>query len=667
MDIKGQIEQLRREIERYNHSYYVENNPLVSDFEFDMRLKQLEELENAYPQFADKNSPTQRVGSDITKQFEQVTHRYPMLSLANTYSEGEVSEFYQRASRSLNSDIEIVCELKYDGTSISLIYENGQLSKAVTRGDGVRGDDVTANVRTISSIPLRLQGDFPPLFEIRGEIMMPFAVFEKLNAERIKKGESPFANPRNACAGTLKLQDPSEVAKRKLDSYLYYMLGDNLPHENHYDNMQEAKRWGFKVSDATRRCKAVDEVFDFIRHWDDARHSLPVPTDGVVLKVNDLIQQRNLGLTSKSPRWAIAYKYKAESVATQLTSVDYQVGRTGVITPIANLTPVLVSGTIVKRASLHNADIIENLGLHLNDTVFVEKGGEIIPKITDVDETKRVAGADKVIFPTHCPDCGTALVRNEVEAAHYCPNDHICPSQQKAKIAHFVSRKAMNIAGLGDETITLLFDNNIVRNVADIYELQVSDIEHLERLGEKSALNIIQSTEESKKVPYARVLFALGIRYVGETVAKRLAKAFGSIDELSKASFEQLCEVSDIGEAIAKSVIEYFAEDHNRHIIERLRNQGVQLSNDETTEVVSDTLQGKTIVISGVFMHHSRDEYKDMIEKYGGKNSGSISSKTSLVVAGEKMGPAKRDKATKLGIPIIGEEEFLAMIEGKEQ
>lgn len=664
MDVLARIKELRKEIDRYNHAYYVENNPIISDFEFDMKLKQLEEMEKAYPQYFDKNSPTQRVGSDLTKNFKQVEHRYPMLSLANTYSEGEVTDFYNRVKKSLNTDFEIVCELKFDGASISLIYENGELVTAVTRGDGTVGDDVTANIRAIKSIPITLNGNYPSRFEIRGEILMPFAVFEELNEEKAQKGEPLFANPRNATSGTLKLQNPAEVARRKLDAYLYYILGEELPHNTHYDNIQNAKQWGFKISDAIRRCKNLDEIFDYIHYWDTERHRLPVATDGIVLKVNDLIQQKNLGLTAKSPRWAIAYKYQAVRGLTRLDSVSYQVGRTGAVTPIANLEPVLLSGTTVKRASLHNADIIENFDLHIGDMVYVEKGGEIIPKITGVEVLRRATTMPKVIFPDKCPECKTSLVRNEDEAAYYCPNDNNCPPQIKGKISHFVSRKAMNITGLGDETISLLYEKGLVGNVADLYTLKEAELSTLERLGEKSAKNIISAIEVSKQVPYENVLFALGIRYVGETVAKRLAKTFCSIESLAKASFEELIQVDEIGEMIAKSVVGYFAKEEHKILINRLKEAGLQLSAEvKEIKLQSSKLEGKTIVISGVFYKHSRDEYKDIIEQNGGKNSGAISAKTSFVLAGDNMGPAKKEKADKLGVPTVSEDDFLAMLE----
>jgi len=662
MSIEERIANLRQEIEEYNRQYYIENNPTISDFEFDMKLKQLEEMERAYPQFFDKNSPTQRVGSDLTKTFEQVVHRYPMLSLSNTYSEGEVEEFYTRLSRQLGEAFEIVCELKFDGASISLIYENGELSKAVTRGDGVRGDNVTNNIRAIRSIPTQLAGNYPSRFEIRGEILMPFAVFERLNAERADRGEQPFANPRNATSGTLKLLDPSEVAHRELDSYLYYLLGEELPFGTHYDNMTEARRWGFKVSDATKRCGSIDEILDFIRYWDTERRRLPVATDGIVLKVNDLRQQQRLGLTAKSPRWAIAYKYQAEKALTKLLSVSYQVGRTGAITPIANLDPVLLSGTTVKRASLHNADNIERLDLHIGDMVYVEKGGEIIPKITAVDTEQRANDSPRVVFPSRCPECNTELVRNDDEAIYYCPNEDNCPTQSKEKISHFVSRKAMNIAGLGDETISLLFDKGLLRDVADIYELQQADISLLERLGDKSARNIIEGIAGSKKVPYANLLFALGIRYVGETVAKRLAKAYRSIDDLQQATVEELIQVDDIGEVIAESIVKYFAKAEHRRLIERLRAAGLQMSDTSSSEPTSDKLADNIIVISGVFALHSRDDYKNMIEAHGGKCVGSVSKNTSFLLAGDNIGPSKLQKAEQLGVSIVSEEELLDML-----
>ncbi len=663
MTAKEQIEQLRTELNTHNYNYYVLNNPTISDFEFDAKLRELQRLEAENPEFFDPNSPTQRVGSDINEAFVQVEHRYPMLSLSNTYSAAEVAEWYERVQRSLNEPFEVVCELKYDGTSISLIYENGALIQAVTRGDGVKGDDVTTNVRTIRSIPLTLQGDFPERFEIRGEILMPWAVFERLNREREAQEESLFANPRNAASGTLKMQNSAEVARRQLDAYLYYLLGENLPCDNHYDNLKKAASWGFKISESMKKCTSLQEVLNYLEYWNTERKNLPVATDGMVLKVNSLNQQKNLGFTAKSPRWAIAYKFQAERALTRLNSVSYQVGRTGVITPVANLDPVQLSGTIVKRASLHNADIIAGLDLHIGDMVFVEKGGEIIPKITGVDVDSRFMLGDKIGFAKVCPECGTPLVRDENEAAHYCPNEDGCPPQIKGKMEHFVSRKAMNIDGLGEETITLFYAKELLHNIADIYELKVPDLARLERLGVKSAHNIINGIEASKKVPFSRVLFALGIRYVGETVAKKLATAFRSIDTLEKASYEELIAVSDIGESIAKSILNYFAQPKHRELIERLRQYGLQFEMDAESAPISDKLKGLSIVISGVFMHHSRDEYKAIIEQNGGKNSGSVSKATSFILAGENMGPAKLEKAEKLGVKIVSEEEFLEMIE----
>lgn len=665
--IKKQIEDLRNEIDKHNYNYYVLSTPSISDYEFDQKLKLLQELEAKNPEFFDPNSPTQRVGSDIAAGFEQVAHVYPMLSLGNTYSEAEVSEFYERVRKSLNEDFELVCELKYDGTSISLIYENGRLLRAVTRGDGEKGDDVTANVKTIRSIPLRLQGNYPELFEIRGEILLPWLVFEELNREREAQEEPLFANPRNAASGTLKLQNSAVVASRKLDAYLYYMLGENLPTNSHYTNLLAAKSWGFKISEATKLCKTLNEVFEFIRFWDIERKNLPVATDGIVIKVNSLIQQKNLGFTAKSPRWAIAYKFQAEKAVTRLNSVSYQVGRTGAVTPVANLDPVQLSGTTVKRASLHNADIIASLDLHIGDMVYVEKGGEIIPKITAVDFTARLLVGDKVQFIKKCPECGTDLLRIEGEAAHYCPNDDACPPQIKGKIEHFVSRKAMNIDGLGSETIALLFENNLLNNVADIFELKVPDLARLERLGNKSALNIKASIEKSKEVPFERVIFALGIRFVGETVAKKLAYAFKNIENIETASYDQLIAVDEIGDRIAHSVLNYFAEQQHVELLNKLKLAGLQMKlSDDKLQVGGDALKGMSIVISGTFQKHSRDEYKAMIEQHGGKNVGSVSAKTSFILAGENMGPEKLKKAEGLGVKLINEVDFLALLGNNE-
>jgi DNA ligase (NAD+) len=661
--MKSRIETLRRELEQHNYDYYVKSAPIITDFEFDTKLRQLQDLEAQHPEFFDPNSPTQRVGSDIASGFEQVAHVYPMLSLGNTYSLDEVQDFYERVRKGLNEDFELVCELKYDGTSISLTYEDGLLVRAVTRGDGEKGDDVTANVKTIRSIPLRLQGNFPSSFEIRGEILMPWAVFDELNREREEQEEQLFANPRNAASGTLKLQNSSVVASRKLDAYFYYMLGENLPSDFHSENLTAAHSWGFKISDATKVCKTLDEVADFINYWDVERKNLPVATDGIVLKVNSLGQQKNLGYTAKSPRWAIAYKFQAEKAVTRLNSVSYQVGRTGAVTPVANLDPVQLSGTTVKRASLHNADIIEALDLHIGDMVFVEKGGEIIPKITAVDKEARFLIGDKVQFIKNCPECGAALVRFEGEAAHYCPNENACPPQIKGKMEHFVSRKAMNIDGLGAETINLLYQNELLRNIADIYVLKIPDLIRLERLGTKSAYNIQTGCEKSKEIPFERVVFALGIRFVGETIAKKLAFAFKNIEALERATFEELITVDEIGERIAQSVVAYFANKQNIETLERLKTFGLQMSlSEEKLQAHGDALAGLSIVISGTFSQHSRDEYKTMIERNGGKNVGSVSAKISFILAGENMGPEKLKKAEKLGVKLCSETEFLAMI-----
>jgi DNA ligase (NAD+) len=660
---KEKIISLREELHKHNYQYYVLNNPLISDFEFDQKMKELQELEAQFPEFEDPLSPTQRVGSDITENFDQVTHQYPMLSLGNTYSENEVQDFYQRTAKSLDDDFELVCELKYDGTSISLIYENGDLMRAVTRGDGEKGDDVTANVKTIRSIPLKLQGNYLKKFEIRGEILMPWAVFDDLNREREAQEEPLFANPRNAGSGTLKLQNSATVAARRLDSYLYSLLGENIPYQTHYESLQAAKSWGFKISDSIRVCKNLQEVFDFIRFWDLERKKLPVATDGIVIKVNSFDQQKNLGFTAKSPRWAIAYKYQAEKALTRLNSVSFQVGRTGAITPVANLDPVLLSGTTVKRASLHNADIIETLDLHIGDMVYVEKGGEIIPKITAVALEERLLIGDKVHFVKNCPECGSALIRYEGEAAHYCPNENACPPQIKGKMEHFVSRKAMNIDGLGSETINLLYENGLLRNIADIYTLKIPDLARLERLGLKSAQNIKFSVDKSKDIPFERVIFALGIRFVGETVAKKLANAFHNIEKLETATPEDLIQVDEIGERIAGSVIQYFADERNIDLLKQLKSFGLQMKlSEEKIQNKTELLSGKTIVISGTFKEFSRDEYKLMIEQNGGKNSGSISAKTSFVLAGENMGPEKYKKAQSLGISLINEIQFLEMI-----
>ena len=657
------IDQLREELHTHNYNYYVLNAPVITDQEFDHLMRELQDLEAKHPEHFDPNSPSVRVGSDLNKNFKQVEHKYPMLSLGNTYSQAEVTEFYDRVSKSLNEDFEICCEMKFDGTSISLTYEHGKLVQAVTRGDGVRGDDVTDNVKTIRTIPLILHGDYPDSFEMRGEILMPWDVFEELNRERELREEPLFANPRNAASGTLKSQNSAVVASRKLDAYLYYMLGENLPHDGHYENLMEAEKWGFKISHITKKVHSLQEIFDFINKWDVERKNLPVATDGIVLKVNSLRQQRNLGYTAKSPRWAISYKFQAERALTRLNKVTYQVGRTGAVTPVANLDPVQLSGTTVRRASLHNADIIASLDLHIGDMVYVEKGGEIIPKITGVDIDSRSADAEKVEFITHCPECGSKLIRYEDEAAFYCPNETGCPPQIKGKIEHFISRRAMNIEGLGPETVDQFYQEGLIHNVADLYSLSADDICRLDRMGEKSADNIIQGIARSKEVPYERVLFALGIRFVGETVAKKVAKAFRSIDALAAANLDALIHVDEIGLKIAQSIISYFADEKNRELVERLRNAGLKLEADEEDlSGHTDILQGKSIVISGVFSRHSRDEYKELIEKHGGKNVGGISKKTSFILAGDNMGPSKLEKARSLGIAIIDENEFLSMI-----
>ena len=664
MTVKEKIDQLRADLHRHNYNYYVLNAPEISDKEFDDRMRELQDLEKEHPEYQDDNSPTMRVGSDLNKNFTQVAHKYPMLSLGNTYSESEVTDFYDRVKKALNEDFEICCELKYDGTSISLTYENGKLVRAVTRGDGEKGDDVTDNVKTIRTIPLVLHGSYPESFEIRGEILMPWEVFEELNLEKEAREEPLFANPRNAASGTLKLQNSAIVASRKLDAYLYYLLGEELPCDGHYENLQAAAGWGFKTSEHMKKAHSLEEVFEYIRYWDTERKNLPVATDGIVLKVNSMRQQKNLGFTAKSPRWAIAYKFQAERALTRLNKVTYQVGRTGAVTPVANLDPVQLSGTIVKRASLHNADIIEGLDLHIGDMVYVEKGGEIIPKITGVDKDARsMLIGEKVKFITHCPECGSKLIRYEGEAAHYCPNETSCPPQIKGKIEHFISRKAMNIDGLGPETVDMFYRLGLIKNTADLYQLTADDIKNLDRMGEKSAENIIKGIEASKEVPFERVLFALGIRFVGETVAKKIAKSFNDIDELKNANLEKLINIDEIGEKIAQSILTYFANPLNCELIERLKSTGLQLyRREEDLSGYTDKLAGQSIVISGVFTHHSRDEYKELIEKNGGKNVGSISAKTSFILAGENMGPAKLEKAHKLGIKLMSEDEFLTLI-----
>ncbi len=667
-ETEARIRQLRRELDEHNYNYYVLNAPKIDDREFDRLMAELQRLEEQYPEYADPNSPTCRVGNDHNRSFTQVKHRYPMLSLGNTYTREEVAAFYERVSTSLQEPFTVIGELKYDGTSISLTYEHGRLSQAVTRGDGVQGDDVTENVKTIRSVPLVLRGDgYPDRFEIRGEILMPWTVFERLNAEREREEEPLFANPRNAASGTLKLQNSAIVASRQLDAYLYYLLGENLPSDDHFENLHAARTWGFKVSEAMTRCRSLEDMFAFIDYWDENRKKLPVATDGIVFKVASLRQQKFLGYTAKSPRWAIAYKFQAERAETRLDSVSYQVGRTGAVTPVANLEPVQLSGTVVKRASLHNDDIIQSLDLHIGDRVYVEKGGEIIPKITGVNTDARILVGEKVHFITHCPECGTPLIRYEGEAAWYCPNDESCPPQIKGRIEHFISRRAMNIDGLGTETVDLFFRLGMVRDVADLYELQEGDIASLERLGDKSARNIVEAIAFSRNVPFERVLFALGIRFVGETVAKKLANAFGSIDRLAAATEEELMQVDEIGARIAGSVRAYFAQPSTSRLIARLKEAGVQMElSAERLADRTDRLQGATVVISGTFTLHSRDEYKTLIEQHGGKNTASVSAKTTYLLAGENMGPAKLEKATKLGIKIISEDEFLQLIASEE-
>lgn len=664
-DERQRILQLRKELHEHNYKYFVLNQPEISDQEFDFMMKELQELEARHEDMFDPNSPTQRVGSDINQEFTQVTHKYPMLSLANTYSQEEVADFYNSVKKGLNGeDFEICCELKYDGLSISLTYEDGKLVRGVTRGDGVHGDDVTANVKTIRSIPLVLKdGDWPKEFEIRGEILMPWNVFERLNQEREAAEEPLFANPRNAASGTLKSQNSALVASRNLDAYLYYLLGDELPGDGHYENLEKAREWGFKISEGMRKVKTLQEIYDFIDYWDTERKNLPVATDGIVLKVNSLRQQRALGYTAKNPRWAIAYKFKAERACTRLNEVTFQVGRTGAVTPVANMEPVQLAGTTVRRATLNNEDFIRSLDLHIGDYVYVEKGGEIIPKIVGVDIEQRPIIAQPVTFITHCPECGAKLVRYEGEAAYYCPNDAGCPPQIKGRIEHFISRKAMNIDSIGPETVDDFYRHGLVRNVADLYDIEVQQING-DGSRQKSAEKIVNGIEASKQVPFERVVFALGIRFVGETTARLLARHFKTIDALAAASLQDLLEVEGVGEVIAKSVMTYFRNPVTMQIVERLRGYGLQMAlSEEQMSSATDKLAGKSIVISGVFAHHSRDEYKQMIEQNGGKNVGSISGKTSFILAGENMGPAKLQKAEKLGIQIVDEEAFLKMIE----
>ncbi|PJJ07460.1 DNA ligase (NAD+) [Flavobacterium sp. 1] len=664
MNIQETIQTLREELNLHNHNYYVLDKPTLSDYEFDMKLKELQDLENKHPEFFDANSPTQRIGGTVTKNFKTIPHEYRMYSLDNSYSKEDLIDWENRIQKVLgNVPLEYTCELKYDGASISITYENGKLKRAVTRGDGFQGDDVTNNIKTIKSIPLQLKGDYPEQFAIRGEIILPFAGFEKMNQDLIEIGETPYSNPRNTASGSLKLQDSAEVAKRPLDCLLYFLIGPNLPFKSQYEGLDQARSWGFKAPTEAKLTKNLEEVFEFIEYWDTHRHELPYETDGVVIKVNDFRHQEELGYTAKSPRWAIAYKFKSEQVSTKLNSISYQVGRTGSITPVANLEPVQLAGTIVKRASLHNADQIEKLDIRINDTVFVEKGGEIIPKIIAVDLEKRPENSEATKYITHCPECETELVRNEGEANHYCPNFYGCPPQIIGRIQHYISRKAMDIEGLGGETVALLFKNNLVHNYADLYELKVEDILHLERMAQKSAENLVNGVEKSKEIPFESVLFALGIRFVGETVAKKLAKHYKNVDALSQASLMDLILVDEIGERIAQSVIEFFENEENKKIIERLKSYGVQFEIVEKINPnATEKFIGKTFVVSGVFAQFSRDDLKKAIEDNGGKVGSSISSKTDFVVAGDNMGPAKLEKANKLNVKIISEDQFIIML-----
>jgi len=662
MNVSERIQFLRTELRQHSHSYYVLDKPTISDFEFDKLLEELIRLENENPEFFDPHSPSQRVGGEVTKNFNTVKHQYPMLSLGNTYSEEELRDFDKRIHKLVEAQIEYVCELKYDGVSISLTYKNGQLTQALTRGDGTQGDDVTTNVKTIKSIPLQLQGTYPSLFEIRGEIYIPHAGFEAMNAKREQAGLETFANPRNTASGSLKMQDSKEVAERPLDCFLYHILGKQIPCNLHYDNLEAAKSWGFKVPAETECCKDIDAVIRFVQKWDKLRHDLPYDIDGIVIKVNSLQQQEQMGFTAKSPRWAIAYKFKAEQALTTLNEITYQVGRTGAITPVANLEPVLLAGTVVKRASLHNADQIAKLDIREGDKVYVEKGGEIIPKIVGVEKQDRDLFSQPTVFITECPECASELIRTEGDAKHYCSNSEECPPQIKGKFEHFISRKAMNIDGLGPETIELLFKEGLVQSIPDLYELRMEDLLPLERMAEKSAENLLKGLEASKQIPFERVLFALGIRYVGETVAKKLAKHYQHMQALLGASQEDLENVEEIGEKIAESLVLYFADESNRNIVQRLAKHALQMEVGEKDKAVSNALEGASVVVSGVFTQFSRTELKKIIEQHGGKNVGSISKKTTFVVAGENMGPSKRQKAEDLGIPLITEEEFIQKI-----
>ena len=664
MDIQNTIQTLREELNQHNYNYYVLDKPTISDFEFDLKLKQLQDLEDKHPECFDESSPTQRVGGAITKNFQTVAHEYRMYSLDNSYSKDELADWEKRIQKVLGDvPLEYTCELKYDGASISITYENGKLKRAVTRGDGFQGDDVTNNIKTIKSIPLKIKGDFPPIFDVRGEIILPFAGFEKMNQDLIEIGELPYSNPRNTASGSLKLQDSAEVAKRPLDCLLYFLIGNKLPFTSQFDGLETAREWGFKVPKEAKLARNLEEVFEFIDYWDVHRHDLPYETDGVVVKVNSFHYQDELGFTAKSPRWAIAYKFKSEQVSTKLISISYQVGRTGAITPVANLEPVQLAGTIVKRASLHNADQIEKLDIRVGDTVFVEKGGEIIPKIIAVDLTKRLDISEPTKYIAHCPECQTELVRNEGEANHYCPNFYGCPPQIIGRIQHYISRKAMDIEGLGGETVALLFNNGLVHNYADLYELTVEQILPLERMAQKSAENLVKGVSNSKNIPFEQVLYAIGIRFVGETVAKKLAKHYKSIDALSQATLMDLVLVDEIGDRIAQSVIDFFENIENRIIIERLKSYGIQFEIIEKVNPnATNKLSGKTFVVSGVFEKFSRDDLKKAIEDNGGKVGSSISAKTDYVVAGDNMGPAKLEKANKLNVPIISEDDFMILI-----
>ena len=664
MSIQETIQALRNELNQHNYNYYVLDNATISDYDFDIRLKELQDLENQYPEFFDENSPTQRVGGSVTKNFKTIPHQFRMYSLDNSYSKEDLLDWENRIQRVLgNVNLQYTCELKYDGASISITYENGKLVQALTRGDGFQGDEVTNNIKTIRSIPLQLKGSYPDKFDIRGEIILPLKGFEKMNQELIEIGETPYSNPRNTASGSLKLQDSAEVAKRPLECLLYSVTSNKLPFSSQIEGLQSARDWGFKVPVEAKLVNNMNEVFDFIDYWDVHRHKLPYETDGVVVKVNSFQHQQELGYTAKSPRWAIAYKFKSEQVSTKLNSISYQVGRTGAITPVANLVPVQLAGTIVKRASLHNADQIEKLDIRINDTVFVEKGGEIIPKIIAVDLEKRPENSEKTKYITHCPECQTELVRSEGEANHYCPNFYGCPPQIIGRIQHYISRKAMDIEGLGGETVALLFKNGLVHNYADLYELKVEDILHLERMAQKSAENLVNGVQKSKEIPFESVLFALGIRFVGETVAKKLAKHYKNIDALSQASLMELILVDEIGERIARSVIEFFENEENKKIIERLKSYGIQFEIVEKINPnATEKFIGKTFVVSGVFTRFSRDDLKKTIEDNGGKVGSSISAKTDFVVAGDNMGPAKLEKANKLNIPILSEEEFISKL-----